>query len=40
MGAVGGAVWHFVKGARNSPKGERMQGSVLAVKTNARRLGG
>lgn len=26
MGCVGGFLWHFVKGARNSPRGERLHG--------------
>ena len=39
-GAIGGAIWHAVKGARNSPKGERLMGSMFAVKARAPVLGG
>ena len=28
MGAVGGGVWHLVKGIKNSPSGARMLGGV------------
>jgi hypothetical protein len=37
---IGGAMFHSIKGARNAPRGERMAGSIEAVKANARRLGG
>lgn len=40
MGAVGGSVWHFVAGLRNSPRGERLLGGTQAVRINAPRLGG
>jgi mitochondrial import inner membrane translocase subunit TIM17 len=40
MGGVGGAVWHAYKGARNSPKGARVAGSLVAVRTRAPILGG
>lgn len=40
MGAVGGSIWHFVKGARNSPQGARFIGAVDAVKVRAPALGG
>ena len=30
MGAVGGGVWHLVKGLKNSPSGYRMQGALEA----------
>mmetsp|Transcript_11111 Transcript_11111/g.25176 ORF Transcript_11111/g.25176 Transcript_11111/m.25176 type:complete len:248 (-) Transcript_11111:188-931(-) len=40
FGAVGGAMFHSFKGARNAPRGERMSGAIEAVKANARRLGG
>ncbi|KAI8063876.1 mitochondrial inner membrane translocase subunit Tim17/Tim22/Tim23/peroxisomal protein PMP24 [Gongronella butleri] len=40
MGAVGGGVWHSVKGAKNSPRGERMIGAVSAMKARAPVLGG
>lgn len=40
MGAVGGTVWHFFKGARNSPNGARVIGALDAVKLRAPILGG
>ncbi|KAI7863067.1 Tim17/Tim22/Tim23/Pmp24 family-domain-containing protein [Spinellus fusiger] len=40
MGAVGGGIWYSVKGAKNSPRGERMVGAVSAIKTRAPVLGG
>lgn len=40
MGAIGGSVWHFIKGARNSPRGARFSGAVDAVKMRAPALGG
>ena len=40
MGAIGGGVWNSVKGARNSPRGERLLGSVTAVKARAPVMGG
>eukprot|EP00899_Mesostigma_viride_P002524 jgi/Mesvir1/12272/Mv00482-RA.1 len=40
MGAVGGGIWHWVKGVKNSPGGERMIGGVNALRINAPRIGG
>lgn len=40
MGAVGGTVWHSIKGARNSPRGDRWIGAISAVKARAPVLGG
>merc|ERR1712137_1268205 len=40
MGAIGGGVWHSVKGARNSVRGERLLGSALAVRARAPVIGG
>ncbi|CAO3621278.1 unnamed protein product [Cunninghamella echinulata] len=40
MGAVGGGIWHSVKGAKNSPRGERLGGAVSAMKARAPVLGG
>ena len=40
MGCAGGAVWYAVKGARNSPVGERLRGGMMAVKARAPILGG
>mmetsp|Transcript_16424 Transcript_16424/g.35673 ORF Transcript_16424/g.35673 Transcript_16424/m.35673 type:complete len:190 (-) Transcript_16424:523-1092(-) len=39
MGAIGGSIWHFFKGMRNSPKGARLAGAVDAVKLRAPVLG-
>lgn len=38
--AIGGAVWHGVKGFRNSPYGERRIGAITAMKARAPVLGG
>jgi len=40
MGCIGGTIWHGIKGARNSPRGERMLSSVSAIKARAPVLGG
>ncbi|SGZ27031.1 BQ5605_C025g10031 [Microbotryum silenes-dioicae] len=40
MGAVGGTVWHGIKGARNSPRGDRLIGSLSAIKARAPVVGG
>lgn len=40
MGAVGGTVWHGIKGARNSPRGDRLLGSLSAIKARAPVVGG
>ena len=40
MGAIGGFLWHFVKGARNSPKGDRLHGALFAARSRAPILGG
>lgn len=40
MGAIGGTVWHFFAGARNSPSGSRMAGSYHAVSSRAPITGG
>ena len=40
MGAVGGTIWHGIKGFRNSPYGERRIGAITAVKMRAPVLGG
>ncbi|KAL5197163.1 hypothetical protein ABZP36_000675 [Zizania latifolia] len=40
MGAVGGAMFHFVKGTYNSPNGERLAGGAQALRMNAPRVGG
>ena len=38
--AIGGSIWHGVKGFRNSPYGERRIGALTAVKARAPVLGG
>ncbi|KAK9449565.1 mitochondrial import inner membrane translocase [Limtongia smithiae] len=35
MGAVGGTIWHCMKGFRNSPSGERGYGALAAVRARA-----
>mmetsp|Transcript_124613 Transcript_124613/g.348990 ORF Transcript_124613/g.348990 Transcript_124613/m.348990 type:complete len:199 (+) Transcript_124613:125-721(+) len=40
MGAVGGFIWHFVKGARNSPAGDRFRGAMYSARNRAPILGG
>ncbi|KAM0922341.1 hypothetical protein ACQ4PT_006269 [Festuca glaucescens] len=40
VGAVGGSVFHFVKGVRASPSGARMTGGAQALRMNAPRVGG
>lgn len=38
--AVGGTIWHGVKGFRNSPYGERRLGAITSIKMRAPVLGG
>lgn len=38
--AIGGTIWHGVKGFRNSPYGERRIGALTAIKMRAPVLGG
>lgn len=40
MGAGGGAIWHFFKGMKNSPKGAKVGGGIEAVRHVAPKLGG
>lgn len=40
MGAIGGGLWHTIKGARLAPAGARLQGSLSAVTARAPVLGG
>lgn len=40
MGAIGGTIWHGIKGARNSPRGDRFIGSMAAIKARAPVVGG
>ncbi|KAK0444283.1 mitochondrial import inner membrane translocase subunit Tim17/22 [Desarmillaria tabescens] len=40
MGAVGGGIWYSIKGARNSPRGERFVGAISSMKARAPVTGG
>lgn len=40
FGAVGGGIFHTIKGFRNAPKGARLRGSMTAVKARSPVLGG
>ncbi len=40
MGCIGGFLWHLVRGARNSPKGERWRGGIYSARSRAPILGG
>ncbi|CAO3567188.1 unnamed protein product [Mortierella alpina] len=40
MGAIGGGVWYGIKGAKNSPRGERFPGALVSLKARAPVLGG
>ncbi|KAH8920548.1 mitochondrial import inner membrane translocase subunit [Atractiella rhizophila] len=40
MGAIGGTLWHGIKGARNSPRGDRAISSIAAIKARAPVVGG
>ncbi|EEB06823.1 TIM23 translocase complex subunit Tim17 [Schizosaccharomyces japonicus yFS275] len=40
MGAIGGAIWHSIKGWRNSPPGEKRFSAIAAAKARAPVLGG
>ncbi|ODV91519.1 hypothetical protein CANCADRAFT_84 [Tortispora caseinolytica NRRL Y-17796] len=40
MGAIGGTIWHGIKGFRNSPIGERRIGAISAIKARAPVVGG
>ncbi|OMH83217.1 Mitochondrial import inner membrane translocase subunit tim17 [Zancudomyces culisetae] len=40
MGAIGGGVWNFIKGGRNSPQGERFRGAMAAMRARGPVLGG
>ncbi|KAJ3762385.1 mitochondrial import inner membrane translocase subunit, partial [Lentinula raphanica] len=40
MGAVGGGLWYSIKGARNSPRGERFVGAISSMKARAPVTGG
>lgn len=40
MGAVGGGMWHLLKGMKNSPSGHRFVGGIDAIRSQAPRIGG
>ena len=40
MGAIGGSVFHFIKGSINTPKGERIVGGIQTMRMSAPRTGG
>ena len=40
LGAVGGGLWHFVKGYRNAPRHARLAGGLTAARVRAPILGG
>jgi len=40
MGVIGGFIWHFCKGARQSPQGERLVGALYQGRQRAPILGG
>jgi len=40
MGCIGGSVWHFGKGYRNTPRGERLYGGYQNMALRAPTLGG
>lgn len=40
MGAIGGGLWHSIKGARMAPAGARWAGSLSAVQARSPVLGG
>lgn len=40
MGAVGGGMWHLLKGMKNSPSGARFRGGIDAIRREAPKIGG
>lgn len=40
MGAVGGSIWHSIKGFRNSPRGAQLRGGLELCKARAPVVGG
>ena len=40
MGALGGSVWHGIRGARNAPQGYRLPHAMDAIRARAPSLGG
>lgn len=40
LGSIGGGIWHFVKGYRNAPQGQRVAGALTAARLRSPVLGG
>lgn len=40
MGAVGGGLWHLLKGMKNSPSGSRFRGGIESIRREAPKIGG
>lgn len=40
LGAVGGSIWHFIKGYRNAPKQARIRGGLVAARMRSPMIGG
>lgn len=40
MGAVGGGIWHLLKGMKNSPGGSRFKGGIESIRREAPKIGG
>eukprot|EP00887_Chlorella_sp_A99_P005814 scaffold1.g5814.t1 len=40
MGAVGGGLWHLLKGIKNSPGGSRFRGGIDSIRREAPKIGG
>lgn len=40
MGAVGGGLWHLLKGMKNSPGGARFKGGIESIRREAPKIGG
>ncbi|CAE6417208.1 unnamed protein product [Rhizoctonia solani] len=40
IGAIGGGIWHGIKGARNAPRGLRLQGAIHGIKSRSPAVAG
>lgn len=40
MGAVGGGLWHLLKGMKNSPSGSRLRGGIESIRRESPKIGG
>ncbi|CAE6501765.1 unnamed protein product, partial [Rhizoctonia solani] len=40
IGAIGGGIWHGIKGARNAPKGFRLEGATHSIKARSPAIAG